>query len=177
MPSDRERSKHRSRSHDRCREREGRHSKEKSQERGRTRSRSARDSDDKPDEFIPTRHDHERAKTKNRRKEYSHYYVDTDAPQSERKWSLNKRSGKYSNNLHDLEDRERTAKGNRAAVRDLDRHGVAHRDFAYSTSSPGHWRSDQRYANDDHLCREPESYRDGPQWSYIRDIDADRGRR
>lgn len=175
MPSYREGSKNPS--HERRRDIEGHHDKANGKERGRSHSRPSYESDEGPDEFIPTEHDHERAKTKNRSKEYSHYYVDKDAPQAERKWSLNKRSGKYSDNPFDLEDREKTAKGNRAAVRDLDRHGVEHRDFAYSQSSPGHRRSDQRYANDDHLCREPESYAAGPQWKYVRDKLPDRTRR
>lgn len=168
MPSDRESSRHgvprESSRDDESRDGNG---KGKGKERRHSHSRSSDDSDDEPDEFIPEKHHHDRARTKNMRREISHWYVDKDASQAERKWSLNKRSGKYSNNPHDLEDREKTAKGNRAAVRDLDRHGVEHRDFAYAESSPGHRRSDQRYANDDHLCREPDSYAAGPRYRWV----------
>lgn len=113
----------------------------KGKEREHSSSRYSDESDDGPDEFVPEKHHHDRARTRNMRKEFSHWYVPKDAPQSERKWSLNKRSGKYSDKPRDLEDREKTAKGNRAAVRDLDRHGVEHRDFAYAQSSPGHRHS------------------------------------
>jgi len=148
------------------REHQDHHGKENDRDRRRSGSRPAHGSDNGPIDFVPDRHDFDRAKTKNRRKEYSHLYVPLDSPQSERKWALNMRSGKCDDNPRHQEDREKTAKGNRAAVRELNRNGVAHRDFAYSTASNGHWRSDQRYANDDHLCREPDSCKEGPRWRY-----------
>ncbi|KAK5058953.1 hypothetical protein LTR84_011217 [Exophiala bonariae] len=139
----------------------------KGKERERESSRYSDYSDDEPDEDAPQKHHFDEARTKNRRKEFSHWYVRKDAPQSERKWSLNKRSGKYDDNPRHVEDREATSKGNRAAVRDLDRYGVAHQDFAYADSSPGFSHSEKHYANDDHECREPDSYAVGPKYRYV----------